>query len=164
MDDHGHVEEYEGLPGEPGYYALIIMLRRELEITTRGGKRFHLKPGLYVYIGSARGPGGIRARVARHLRRDKRLFWHIDYVTSSPEAEIIGVVSMRGAERDMESLLSRRLAELLEPIHGFGSTDKRDPAHLFYCGEASPDECIGLVEEEAYRLMASTEKKYRFKL
>ncbi|MFL5280923.1 MAG: DUF123 domain-containing protein [Rhodopila sp.] len=30
-----------------------------------------LLPGRYLYAGSARGPGGMRARLDRHLRRNK---------------------------------------------------------------------------------------------
>jgi Uri superfamily endonuclease len=38
------------------------------------------RSGYYVYIGSAFGPGGLQARVRRHLKAVSCLHWHIDYV------------------------------------------------------------------------------------
>jgi Uri superfamily endonuclease len=40
--------------------------------------------GYFLYIGSAKGPGGLRARVQRHLRPDcqKRHHWHIDRLSA----------------------------------------------------------------------------------
>jgi len=44
------------------------------------GDKLDLLPGYYIYIGSAFGPGGVRARMLRHLRADKPKHWHIDYL------------------------------------------------------------------------------------
>jgi len=35
-------------------------------------------PPRYAYGGSAYGPGGLRARIRRHLRAEKPLRWHVD--------------------------------------------------------------------------------------
>ncbi len=40
----------------------------------------HVEPGVYLYIGSAFGPGGLRARLSRHAARQKVRRWHIDYL------------------------------------------------------------------------------------
>jgi len=37
-----------------------------------------LQPGFYVYVGSAHGPSGLRARLAHHLGPGSRRHWHID--------------------------------------------------------------------------------------
>lgn len=68
------------VPTEPGTYALV--LRCTMGRTIRVGRlgTMRLRPGYYVYIGSALGPGGLRARIAHHLRRTKRPHWHIDYL------------------------------------------------------------------------------------
>jgi Uri superfamily endonuclease len=42
-----------------------------------------LVPGRYIYAGSAYGPGGLKARVSRHMRRAKRSQWHIDQLTKT---------------------------------------------------------------------------------
>jgi Uri superfamily endonuclease len=36
-------------------------------------------PG-YLYVGSAFGRGGLRARVGHHARRAVRFHWHVDYI------------------------------------------------------------------------------------
>ena len=147
MEYPGYLEE---LLGVPGYYALILAVSKVLIIDTRGGKRFSLDPGLYVYVGSARGPGGLLARIKRHLRRNKRLFWHIDYLTTHESVRIVAVyslVDMIEPHKDYESLLSVRLSELLKPIEGFGASDKpRDKTHLYRCG-GELDECLSILDK-----------------
>ena len=71
-----------------------------------------LAPGCYVYAGSARGPGGIRARVRRHLRPDKTPHWHIDQVTAYaklPLGELspqMSLVMLDEAGQDIEEVQS----------------------------------------------------------
>ncbi len=155
------------IPGGRGYYALIMKVSSRLVVRTRGGRVFNLDPGIYVYLGSAKGPGGIRARVARHLRRNKKAHWHIDYLTSHPSVEIHAVLSFTGEEADMESLLAQRLIDKLKPIPGFGSTDKRnDPTHLYYCGgpDSPVEECIETIYREAFLIMSEHEHRHTYKL
>jgi Uri superfamily endonuclease len=40
-----------------------------------------LPAGRYLYCGSAKGPGGLKARLSRHMRRGKSVRWHIDRLT-----------------------------------------------------------------------------------
>ena len=70
------------VPPDPGAYLLLIELAAPLAL---GIPRFGaaiLPPGRYAYGGSAYGPGGLRARIGRHLRRDKPLRWHVDRLTA----------------------------------------------------------------------------------
>ncbi len=39
-----------------------------------------LREGYYVYVGSAFGPGGVKARVSHHYRHTINPNWHIDYL------------------------------------------------------------------------------------
>ena len=52
--------------------------RQQLQIGRLGGMQ--LSKGWYVYVGSAFGPGGLAARVSRHLQRHKTRHWHIDHL------------------------------------------------------------------------------------
>ena len=79
--------------------------------------------------------GGLEARVARHLRTDKKVKWHIDRFL--PRAAIMGVVLFPSGRR--------RECELARAVHGypgaraqegFGSSDCRCPGHLFHLGKA----------------------------
>jgi len=64
-----------------GAYALLIKLEETLRAKA-GAKSALLAPGLYVYCGSAKGSGGIAARIGRHMRHGKRAHWHVDQLTS----------------------------------------------------------------------------------
>jgi len=61
----------EPVSGEPGAYILSIDLAVPLALDIPKFGAATLAPGRYAYCGSAYGPGGLRARIARHLRRDK---------------------------------------------------------------------------------------------
>ncbi len=117
------------LPTAPGAYVLIVALDRPLSLALPGMKNAVLEAGAYAYCGSAYGPGGISARVRRHLRRDKKPHWHIDRLTGT--GHIAAVHAMPGAKEC--GLLARILAipGAAVPVPGFGSTDcRRCPAHL----------------------------------
>jgi histidyl-tRNA synthetase len=92
------------------------------------GRRIGVKlpAGRYLYCGSARGPGGLRARIARHLRRRKPLRWHVDQLTT--RGTVIAVWAIPGGD---ECDLVARLALLPVPLPGFGSSDcRRCRSHL----------------------------------
>ena len=63
-----------------GTYALVLHLECTEEITVGKLGMFTFPAGYYLYVGSALGPGGLEARLARHRRRGKKLRWHIDYL------------------------------------------------------------------------------------
>ena len=129
---------YNDFPSTPGYYLLILKVRKETIIHTRGKRTFSLKPGIYFYIGSARGPGGLRARLYRHFKNNKnKLFWHIDFLTTHKNTDIIGYIAITlHKDKDLENILSNIMKNYLKTIPGFGCSDKReDESHLFYCGE-----------------------------
>ena len=70
-----------------------------------------LTAGQYAYVGSAHGPGGLRARVGRHLRTEKSLQWHIDYLTAAlPVMHVITVAVTNGAR--LECTWVKRLLAL----------------------------------------------------
>jgi len=117
------------LPAAPGAHVLLIRLDRPLARTIGRLGPVCLAAGLYGYCGSARGPGGIRARVRRHLRREKAIRWHVDHLTGA--AAGIRAIAKPGGD---ECALARRLLALdrvAVPVAGFGSSDCRScPAHL----------------------------------
>jgi Uri superfamily endonuclease len=116
-------------------YALVMRLDRRRRIRIGGLGPCDFEPGWYVYAGSARGAGGIRARVARHLRedgRDKPRHWHIDYLRAA--ARVVDVWTCTDpavSEHDVtRALLGEPGAAV--PVAGFGAHDCRAgcPAHL----------------------------------
>jgi Uri superfamily endonuclease len=126
----------ETIPGGPGAYVLEILLDRPLAFAA-ARLRGTLPAGTYAYAGSAHGAGGLRARIARHLRRDKPIHWHADRLTTA--GRVTGVAF---AETVSECELARILAALpgaTIPLAGFGSSDCRQcAAHLIRLGEGVP--------------------------
>ena len=50
---------------------LLIMLYPPVDVTiSRDIKEQTLTPVCYLYCGTARGPGGLKAWISRHLRKD----------------------------------------------------------------------------------------------
>ena len=113
-------------PTLPGAYLLLISLAAPVPVALPRRRAAVLPPGRYLYAGSARGPGGLRARLARHMRADKKPHWHIDRLTATGVVEGAWVVP--GGD---ECALVAALAPLPVPLPGFGSTDCRTcPSHL----------------------------------
>ena len=119
-------------PAKPGTYVLLIDVANPLELTVGKLGSLRLPPGRYAYVGSAHGPGGLRSRLTRHVRRDRRRHWHIDYLTESAP---VSYVYYRAHMDRLECLWSQRLRGLSgakAPAPGFGSSDCRHGclAHL----------------------------------
>jgi len=119
------------LPALPGTYALLLYLPRATHLQIGKLGAFDFPRGYYVYVGSARGAGGIRARVARHWRATKKFHWHIDYVRAF--AKLIRVWHSTDS-RDDECLEAARLqakgGRIIAPR--FGASDCDCATHLWY--------------------------------
>jgi len=109
-------------PDLPGAYLLLMELARPAVLSIPRFAGTALPAGWYVYAGSANGPGGLRARVARHLRRHKRIHWHVDHLTAGAAAAALCYPG--GDECDLVATLAGEPAFTL-PLPGFGSTDSR---------------------------------------
>lgn len=108
---------------ERGAYLIFIQLERPVLITARTIGAHTLAPACYIYAGSARGPGGLGARIGRHLRRDKKCHWHIDQLTTKA-SDLEAYAYVDGVECDLiKVLLETGSYEF--PVPGFGSTDCR---------------------------------------
>ncbi|CUW40817.1 protein of unknown function [Magnetospirillum sp. XM-1] len=101
-----------------GAYVLLIHLADSLPVNLVGRPEAILAPGHYLYCGSARGPGGIKARVGRHMQKDKSIRWHVDRLTVKGTA--LGAWVFPGRD---ECELVAMLAGMPVPIPGFGSSD-----------------------------------------
>ena len=130
------------IPATFGAYVLLIRLSRPLALDIATLPAAILKPGLYAYCGSAYGPGGLAARLARHLRKSKAVRWHVDRLTAAGEA-VAAAVRVGGRECDLADLLLSLGASV--PVRGFGSSDcRRCPAHLLGVPEGFDAALAGL--------------------
>lgn len=120
-----------GTPSAPtgGAYVLIVDLPRPLALDSPRFRGAVLPAGRYAYCGSAYGPGGLAARIARHRRPDKRQRWHIDRLTAA--GRIVAVREVPGGAECALMAQVLRLPGARVPLAGFGSSDcRRCPAHL----------------------------------
>jgi sugar fermentation stimulation protein A len=117
----------------PGTYILVIEIDHAVHLEIGRLGTYDLCEGYYLYVGSAL--SGLSSRVARHLRREKRLHWHIDYLLQV--ARVTEVWSRVGQER-LECAWAEALGrsgQVEQVVRGFGSSDCECWSHLFYCAE-----------------------------
>ena len=116
----------------PGTYSLVLesSIKKSIEIGKLGTLR--LKPGFYVYIGSAFGPGGLKARIKHHFNYSSHPHWHIDYLRPFLQLCEIWYTydSIRREHQWAEVHAHSRIAYTTLP--GFGSSDCRCPSHFFF--------------------------------
>ncbi len=122
--------ERVALPSLPGTYVLVLRLDRPLTLAAGRLGLAALSPGLFVYVGSARGSGGLRGRVARHLRTDKKLHWHIDALTAVTTVERVWYSVAPGRQECRWAQAIRALPGVTAPVPGFGASDCACEAHL----------------------------------
>src|SRR5271165_4961287 len=107
----------------PGTYVLVLSSRSTDLIRIGKLGALQLQSGFYLYVGSALGPGGVRARLAHHLKLSRQPHWHIDYLRLHTRVE---EVWYRLDGQRLEHVWAKRigLAEGASvPLVGFGSTD-----------------------------------------
>jgi Uri superfamily endonuclease len=116
----------------PGTYALVLASIRAAPIRIGKLGSLQLQPGFYVYVGSAHGPGGLRARLAHHLEPTGRPHWHIDYLRAHTIPEDVWLCCDRISweHRWAGRIGMRRGASI--PLAGFGSSDCRCESHLYF--------------------------------
>lgn len=69
------------IPNQPGTYRLLWQVLQSTRVQVGRLGELELACGYYAYIGSAYGPGGLRARINHHLREHHpRPHWHLDYL------------------------------------------------------------------------------------
>ncbi len=138
MEEHALHPLIQELPPRPGAYVLVLHLEAPLCLPLGSLGNPALPAGYYVYLGQARGPGGVRARLGRHLRGVGRPRWHIDFLRARARPVAWGWRCARArATAPWECRWSQHLAgwpEARLPVPRFGASDCRRgcPAHLWW--------------------------------
>lgn len=118
------------LPGGPGVYALLIDLTAHAEVVVGRLGCVTFRSGYYLYFGSAM--NGLAARVRRHLEREKRLHWHIDYLTCITAPEEVWWSECGERAECLWAEAGTKLSGASVPTPGFGSSDCRCRSHLVH--------------------------------
>ncbi len=112
---------------DSGSYIVILRLRRDEKISVGNLGDILFKRGYYLYAGSAK--RNLSRRIARHQRKRKNLFWHIDYLRQY--ADHCASLPVR-ASIDLECEIAHALNKISQwNIPGFGSSDCGCNSHLF---------------------------------
>lgn len=102
----------------PRAYQLHIHLSQELKLRIGCLGEFTFLEGRYIYTGSAK--RHLEARIARHLSRDKKLRWHIDYLLTA-----MGVTVLEVHRSTTEECVWNQATRGEIVVPGFGATDCR---------------------------------------
>jgi len=112
---------------------LVIGLDKGSEIKVGSLGKTVFEKGDYAYVGSAM--NNLEKRIERHESKEKKIFWHIDYLLSSPNAELKKVFVKPSKEKE-ECKIANRLANAGTPVLGFGCSDCKCKSHLFKVNES----------------------------
>lgn len=116
----------------PGTYALVLSSASDAVIRVGRLGDLRLQPGFYVYVGSAQGPGGVRARLAHHMRHAEHPHWHIDYLRQHTTLEEIWFCYDRKSREHAWARCFAGMRGVSVPLAGFGSSDCDCETHLFF--------------------------------
>ena len=115
-----------------GTYALLLSISRQASMRVGALGNVSLDPGFFVYLGSAQGPGGLRARLRHHCRTTTRPHWHLDYIRA--EASVLGAWLCASPDllEHHWALAIQQIRGAVIPVLGLGSSDCSCPAHLVW--------------------------------
>lgn len=86
--------------------------------------------GAYLYLGSAFGPGGLRARLSRHAVRCKIERWHIDYLRPRMSLSCAWFSTSSVNLEHQWAARAIALPTATVPLPRFGASDCRCRSHL----------------------------------
>lgn len=117
---------------QSGTYALLLSASSPTTAEVGALGAVNLSEGAFVYVGSAFGPGGLAARLRRHVRPQKASpHWHVDYLREA--------LSLHGAwvstdDTRHECTWAQSIARLESssiPLSGAGASDCDCTSHFF---------------------------------
>ncbi len=117
---------------ESGTYALILSSSTDALIRVGWLGELQLSSGFYVYLGSALGPGGVRGRIAHHLKVSERPRWHIDYLRAYTWLDQVWYSYDTFRREHLWASQIRAGRGSSVPMAGFGSSDCDCESHLYF--------------------------------
>jgi len=137
-------------------YILVINVSEDLKIRVGRLGEVSFKEGDYLYIGSAK--GCLETRLQRHLRKEKRIFWHIDYLLENQKVKILQIWTMdKKVEcQTAEVFYQNPTTEIIKK--GFGSSDCKCLTHLFFIKNKKKTEKI--LKEKGFSVYYSFHNLY----
>ena len=123
-----------------GSYVLVLRLDEQIDVDVGKLGLVRFRSSVYLYFGSAL--NGLNGRIQRHLRREKKIHWHIDRLTSLASIEDVWWINdgknWECAWANETEALTRRVTS----VAGFGSSDCNCGSHLHAFEAASNIESV----------------------
>jgi Uri superfamily endonuclease len=113
----------QAIPALSGSYALHLVVSADCSLVVGRLGVIDFPRGDYLYLGSAQGSGGLRGRLAHHLRDASKLHWHVDWLR---QAAMLCCVWYSAGDARLECSWSQALLALpgaLAVAPGFGASD-----------------------------------------
>ncbi len=117
---------------KPGTYALVLSCASNARIQIGRLGTVQLQRGYYVYLGSALGHGGLRARIAHHQKPATRPHWHIDYLRAHTRLHSIWLNYDGRRDEHEWARAMKKVKEATIPKPRFGASDCSCPSHLYF--------------------------------
>ena len=117
-----------------------IYLNSSTRLKHKAFSEYILPKGYYYYVGSAQ--KNLTSRILRHLKKEKNIYWHIDYLTAHKNAAVkkIYIFLKANKHRECETvhfLISNKIG--VNSIPDFGNSDCNNcQTHLLYSAEGIP--------------------------
>jgi Uri superfamily endonuclease len=150
-------------PNKPGVYTLILAVAAAATLPVGVLGTYCFPAGHYTYTGSALGARSmtLRNRIHRHLTREKRTHWHIDYLLASEVSRVKAVLFTETAE-SLECPVATAIAGLGDAeivVKGFGSSDCQGGclSHLCFFPQTPYPALVGRIAA-IYRYFGTTHR------
>ena len=111
-----------------GIYVIVIKVDKDTNINIGALDNLSFTQGLYAYVGSAQ--KNLQKRIKRHLRKQKHIFWHIDYLLNNPASKTVRIF-FKQASKTEECRIAQEISTQNEAVAGFGCSDCNCKSHLF---------------------------------
>ena len=105
-----------------GTYILYLKTSETIRLTI-SEQEIIIGKGYYLYVGSAFGTGGLSSRLHRHLRKKKKLHWHIDQMTMSPFCSVQGVAVFLNEKIECQIAKKLSYIDKVSSIENVGNSD-----------------------------------------
>lgn len=115
-----------------GVYALILHVGTDCRIQVGKLGTYNFRSGFYIYVGSALGPGGLKARIKHHAGKSMRPHWHMDYLRRMATVNEVWYAKTKDRLEHHWATVAAKMPGSELPVKGFGSSDCRCMSHLFY--------------------------------
>lgn len=129
-----------------GVYLLHLRILNEVDVKVGKLGIVRFKKGSYVYVGSDQ--RNVEKRIRRHASRKKKKKWHIDYITSHKDVEVIAAYVYSVSKEFECKIASALLGMGLTAVKKLGSSDCSCISHFFFIDDEIINELIRKISDK----------------